>query len=172
VILVASPTLDGSPFGQTVLLATPLENGGHIGFILNKPTGVKLDALFPDDTAAHDVVDGAYLGGPAMLNVMFALTRNAPERPDAAIPLMPGLFAVVHKDAIDHIIRTTPNDARYFFGVMVWEPGQLANQVDGELWDVHPANADIVLRARSSGLWNSLRGPWVNLELDRRTAAG
>ena len=126
---MASPALDGSPFEQTVLLATPLDNGGHIGFILNKPTGVKLDALFPDDTAAHDVEDGAYLGGPAMLSVMFALTRNAPERPDAAIPLMPGLFAVVDKDAIDHIIRTTPNDARYFLGAMVWKPGQLANQV-------------------------------------------
>ena len=176
VILVASPSLDGSPFEQTVLLATPLANGGHIGFILNKPTGVKLDALFPDDTAAHDVEDGAYLGGPVMLSVMFALTRNAPERPDAAIPLMPGLFAVVDKDAVDHIIRTTPNDARYFLGVMVWRPGQLANQVDGELWDVRPANADIVLRARSSGLWNSLRGPWVNLDLDLlpalHTAAG
>ena len=176
VILVASPTLDGSPFEQTVILATPLGNGAHIGFILNKPTGVKLDALFPDDTAAHDVEDGAYLGGPAMLSVMFALTQSAPEKPDAAIPLMPGLYAVVDKDAVDHIIRTTPNDARYFLGVMVWKPGQLANQVDGGLWDVRPANADIALRARSSGLWNSLRGPWVNLELDQlpglHTAAG
>ena len=48
VIVGVSSTLDGSPFEQTVLLATPLGDGGHMGFILNKPTGVKLDALFPD----------------------------------------------------------------------------------------------------------------------------
>ena len=171
-ILVASSTLDGSPFERTVLLATPLAGGGHIGFIINKPTGVKLEALFPDDTATHAVEDSAYLGGPALASVMFAVTSNAPERPDAAIPLMPGLFAVVEKDAIDHIIRNTPNEARYFLGVMVWKPGDLADQVGGNVWEVRPANADMVLRAKSPGLWDSLRGTWANLELDRLPVSG
>ena len=175
-ILVASSTLDGSPYERTVVMATPLGDGGHIGFIINKPIGVKLETLFPDDTAAHAVKDSAYVGGPALASVMFAVTRNTPERPDAAIPLMPGLFAVVEKDAIDHIIRTTPNEARYFMGVMVWKPGDLANQVSGNVWEVRPANADMVLRAKSPGLWDSLRGSWANLELNQppvaRTAAG
>ena len=169
-ILVASATLDGSPFERTVVLVTPLADGGHIGFIINKPTGVKLEALFPDDTAAHAVKDAAYLGGPALVSVMFAVTRNAPERPDAAIPLMPGLFAVLEKDAIDHIIRTTPNEARYFLGAMVWKPGDLADQVSDSVWEVRPANADMVLRAKSPGLWDSLRGTWTNLE--SQSAAG
>ena len=89
-ILVASTTLDGSPFERTVILATPLPDGVHIGFIVNKPTGVKLAALFPEDAAVRGVEDSAYLGGPALVSVMFAVTRNAPESRDAAIPLMPG----------------------------------------------------------------------------------
>ena len=175
-ILVASSNLDGSPYERTVVMATPLGDGGHIGFIINMPIGVKLETLVPDDTAAHAVKDSAYVGGPALASVMFAVTRNTPERPDAAIPLMPGLFAVVEKDAIDHIIRTTPNEARYFLGVMVWKPGDLANQVSAKVWAVRPANADMVLRAKSPGLWDSLRGSWANLELDLlplpKTAAG
>jgi putative AlgH/UPF0301 family transcriptional regulator len=175
-ILVASTALDGSPFEHAVVLATPFRDGAHIGFILNKPTGVKLDALFPDDAAVHRVEDSAYLGGPALQSVMFAVTQDPPESAHPAIPLMPGLVAVVDKDAIDHIIRSTPNEARYFLGVMVWRPGALEEQVDGKLWEVRPANADMILRAKSPGLWDSLRGPWANLELDRlpvsRTAEG
>ena len=166
-ILVASTTLDGSPFERTVVLATPLRDGVHIGFIVNKPTGVKLAALFPEDAAVRGVEDSAYLGGPALVSVMFAVTRNAPESRDAAIPLMPGLFAVVEKDAIDRIIRDTPNEARYFLGMMVWKPGALEEQVGANVWEVRPANADMVLRAKSPGLWHSLHGPWANLELDR-----
>ena len=44
VILVASSALDGSPFEQTVVVAAPLPDGGHIGFIINKPMNVKLGA--------------------------------------------------------------------------------------------------------------------------------
>ena len=80
---------------------------------------------------------------------------------------MPGLFAVVEKDVIDRIIRTTPNEARYFMGVMVWKPGDLASQVSGKVWEVRPANADMVLRAKSPGLWDSLRGSWAKLELNQ-----
>ena len=166
-ILVASSTLDGSPFEQAVVIATPLPDGGHIGFIINKPAGVKLQALFPDDTAAHEVKDAVHLGGPALLSVIFAVTHNAPESPGAAIPLMPGLFAVVDKDAIDRIIQTTPNEARYFLGMMMWKPGDLEGEVSDSVWEVRPANADMVLRAKSPGLWNSLRGTWANLELNR-----
>ena len=163
-ILVASSALDGSPFERTVVLATPLGERGHIGFIINKPIGVTLGTLFPDDTATQAVTESAYLGGPALSTVMFAVTRDPPPRPNAAIPLMPGLFAVADKDAIDHVIRTTPNEARYFLGLVVWVPGELESEVSRGLWDVRPANADTVLRAKSRGLWDSLRGVWANGE--------
>src|ERR1700751_6088423 len=54
-MLVASSGLEGSPLQRAVVLATPLPDGGHIGFIINRPTGVKLQALFPEDAAASRV---------------------------------------------------------------------------------------------------------------------
>src|SRR5438477_5014222 len=53
VTLVATDVLDGTPFEQTVLIAAPLPNGGHVGFIINRPTDVKLATLFPDDTRSR-----------------------------------------------------------------------------------------------------------------------
>jgi putative transcriptional regulator len=165
VMLVASSALDGTPFEQAVVLAAPMPDGGHIGFILNKPTGVKLLALFPEDTAAGKVTESVYLGGPALLPAVVAVTRKAPEGGDAVIPLMPGLVAVLDAATVDRVIQNTPNDARYFLGVMLWEAGDLEDQVSKNTWELRPADADMVFRAKSRGLWNSLRGTMAKLEL-------
>jgi putative transcriptional regulator len=159
VILVASSLVDQTPFQQAVVLATPLDDGSHIGFIINKPAGVKLQELFPDDRAAGNVNESVYLGGPALLPAVFAVTRRPPESAGAAVQLMPDLFAVMDSDAIDGIIATTPNDARFFLGMMVWKPGALEQEVRQSVWELRPADAEVVLHAKSPGLWKSLRGP-------------
>jgi putative transcriptional regulator len=159
VILVASSLLDHTPFQQAVVLVTPLDDGGHIGFIINKPTGVKLQELFPDDQAAGKVKESVYLGGPAFLSSVFAVTLRPPENAGAAVRLMPGLFAVMDSDAIDRIIATTPNDARFFLGMMVWTPGALEQEVRQSVWELRPADAEVVFHAKSPGLWKSLRSP-------------
>ena len=158
IMLVASSGLDGSLLQQAVVLVTPLPDGGHIGFIINRPTDVKLQALFPDDAAASKVKESVYLGGPALLPAVFAVTSTPPENPGTAVPLMPGLFAVMDSDAIDRIIEKAPNDARYFLGMMVWKPDELGEEVRQNVWELRPADADLVLRAKSPGLWRSLRG--------------
>jgi putative transcriptional regulator len=159
VILVASSVLDDTPFQQDVVLVTPLDQGGHIGFIINKPTGVKLQELFPDDQAAGKVKESVYLGGPEFLQTVFAVTRKPPPSAGATVQLMPGLFAVMDSDAIDRIIATTPKEARFFLGMMVWKPGALEEEVRQSAWELRPADVEVVLDAKSSGLWKSLRGP-------------
>jgi putative AlgH/UPF0301 family transcriptional regulator len=162
VLLVASSMLDGSPFEQSVMLAAPLPDGGHIGFILNRRTSVSLHALFPDESATEKVTEPVYLGGTGLLPGVFAVTRNAPEGARGVlVPLMPGVVAVLDAPTVDRIITTTPNDARYFVGLMLWAPDELEEQVNAEQWAVRPADADVVLGAKAFGLWNALRGPWV-----------
>jgi len=164
VILVASSALEGTPFEQAVILAAPMPNGGHIGFIINKPTGLKLKALFPKDSAVRKVKESVYLGGPSLLQSVFAVTRKAPEGGTGVIPLMPGLIAVLDGAAVDRIIKNTPNEARYFLGLMLWEAGDLEDQVSQNTWELRPADVDMVFRAKSPGLWNSLRGTMATLE--------
>ena len=158
VMLVASDSLAGSPFEQTVIVAAPLPQGGHVGFIVNRPTGVKLETLFPEQTSTHKVVEPVYAGGPAMPRAVFAVTRKAPDNSADVFPLMPGLVAVVDAETVDHIIETMPNDARYFVGLMVWAPDELETQVDAGAWDVRPADVESVLPANAKGLWKSLSG--------------
>jgi putative AlgH/UPF0301 family transcriptional regulator len=150
--------------------AADLPNGGHIGFVVNRPTTVKLQALFPDDAGARTVTEPVYIGGPQLVPGLFVIAREAPEG-SSAVPLMPGLVALIDKETIDHVIATTPNDVRYFLGLKLWDADELEDQVDQGAWEVRPADVDTVLRAKAPGLWNSLRGPWVNLDMGARVRA-
>ena len=161
VILVASDSLAGSPFEQTVIVAAPLPDGGHVGFIVNRPSNVKLATLFPEQASAHNVVDPVYAGGPVLSRAVFAVTRKAPDNGGNVLSLMPGLVAVIDAGTVDHIIETTPNDARYFVGLMIWAPDELDEEVDQGAWQVRSADVDTVLPSRSPGLWKSLSGPMI-----------
>ena len=159
VILVATDRQAGSPFEQTVVIATPLENGAHLGFVVNRPTDVKLGRLFPDHAAAQNVVDPVYAGGPMLPSVVFAVMREESViHDDKAAPLMPGVVAVMDGPTLDSNVETRPNDARYFVGLMLWPPDKLAREVDDGIWQVRPASLDAVLPAHATYLWQSLEG--------------
>src|SRR5712692_8402963 len=64
VILVAKPELRDELYGSSILVVTPLGGDQHVGFIVNRPTGVTLGRLFPEHAAAQKVIDPVYLGGP------------------------------------------------------------------------------------------------------------
>ena len=161
VILVASERLAGSPFEQTVILAAPLPQGGHVGFVVNRPTGVKLETLFPEQPSTRNVADPVYAGGPVLSNAVFAVTRKAPENNGNFFAPMPGLVVVIDGATVDRIIETTPNDARYFVGLMFWAPDDLEDEIRNGAWEVRPADVDTVLRANSTGLWKSLEGSMI-----------
>ena len=129
-----------------------------MGFIINRPTEVKLATLFPDDAPSRRANAGVSYGGPMLASAVFALTRKAPDDDSDIVTLMPGLVAVLDAAGVDHVLETAPNDARYFIGLVVWAPGELLAQVDGGAWDVKPADRNLVLRAKSSVLWQELRG--------------
>jgi putative transcriptional regulator len=164
VILVASDRLAGSIYEQTVVLAAPLPQGGYLGFIVNRPTQVKLETLFPQQPSTRNVADPVYAGGPILSNAVFAVTRKAPDNNGNNgnfFSPMPGLVVVIDSATVDRIIETTPNDARYFVGLMFWAPDDLEDEIRNGAWEVRPADVDTVLRAKPTGLWKSLEGPMV-----------
>src|SRR5688500_19856457 len=63
-ILVAHPQFRDLEYRQTVLIAAPAPNGGHVGVILNRPTRRSLGSLFPEHEPSKKVADPVYYGGP------------------------------------------------------------------------------------------------------------
>jgi putative AlgH/UPF0301 family transcriptional regulator len=155
--LVASSQLDGSPFEQTVIVAAPVSDGRHIGFIINRRTSVTLGTLFPDDPAARNVTSPVYVGGPVLPQVVFALTSHVPENAQSFVPLAPGVYAVLDSASVHRLVETAPNDARYFVGLMIWDRNELEEQIRSGFWEAHPTGVRGTVPGHPVGIWTALR---------------
>jgi len=155
-LLVAKPKLSGSAWGSTILIAKPIANGMHIGFIVNKPTQMSLAEAFPEHAPSKKVLDPLFLGGPADLNVVFALVERHAAVDDGAMQITPDLFLATGEKAVDHIIEAEAEHARFFVGAVIWRPGELDQELRRDLWFVDDPDAKLVLRRKTEGLWEEL----------------
>lgn len=152
-LLVAVPELQGA-YTHTAVLAIPLRDGKHFGFILNRATPATLARLYPDHAPSAKVKDPVYFGGPESTNALFALTGRDPGEPSMRV--LGDLYLTGHAGVIDRIIEDTPNEARYFAGFVAWGPGELAAEIDAGYWLVAPADEATVLRHDTASLWEEL----------------
>src|SRR5215470_15029449 len=171
VMLIATERLAGSGYDRTVLVATPLPTGEHLGFVINRPTDVKLATLLPGYAPSRKVVDPVYLGGPALSEALFAVARRGPDG-RSVIPLVQGLVLAMDAGTVDRVIETMPNDARYFVGLVVWLSGELEEEIRAGAWEVQVADPRAVFHANPADLWQELHtGPggsamWVSADCD------
>ena len=156
VILVAKPALRDRLYRGTILIARPLRNGQHIGFIVNRPTPVKLGTLFPDHGPSQKVVEPIYLGGPVSIEVLFALVQRKDSPGKRAMQLTPDLYLVVDRDLVDHIIESEADHARFYAGVVLWARGELDAEIARGFWYVDDADVSLVLRKSTDGMWEEL----------------
>jgi putative transcriptional regulator len=156
IILVAHPAFRDLEYRQTVLIAAPAPNGGHVGVILNRPTRRSLGSLFPEHEPSKKVVEPVFYGGPFSRGALVALVR-AGEAPGAgSVLLMKNLYLAFRANTIDHVIETTPNEARYFVGYVGWRPGELRGEIDRGLWTVANADLELIFRKDTESLWEEL----------------
>ncbi|HSU75791.1 MAG TPA: YqgE/AlgH family protein, partial [Burkholderiales bacterium] len=66
------------------------------------------------------------------------------------------LYVTAHADAVDRIIESTPNDARYFAGFVGWQPGELAAELEAGYWYVAEPDSALFFRHETGGLWDEL----------------
>jgi len=156
VLLVAKRQLQDRIYGSSVLLARPLGEERHVGFIVNKPTNLTLGKLFPKHLPSQKVADPVYLGGPTGPEVIFAMVKGQQSPGGKSLQLAPGLFLAYDSTIVDRIIETQPQQARFFAGMVMWQPHELADEVKRGLWFVLPAKPEIMLRKTTDNLWEDL----------------
>ena len=79
VTLVATPQFTDPDYRATVLLAVPIENGQHVGVIINRPTDRSLASLFPEHAPSKRVRDPVYFGGPMLRQAKYTGSRTSLE---------------------------------------------------------------------------------------------
>ena len=158
IILVAKRDLRDRLYGSTILLARPLGSERHVGVIINKPTQMTLGRLFPTHEPSKKVADPVFLGGPVSTEVIFALVQGRESPGGRSIRILDDLYLAIDSEIVDRVIEKQPGQARFFAGMVLWRPGELAEELKRGLWYTLDAKADMVLRKSTEGLWEELVG--------------
>lgn len=157
VVLVATSVLEQGGYRETVLLAVPRPDGGHFGFVLNRPTTTQLGQLFPDDKASQRVQANVHVGGPHLAGAIFALVQGAPlEAGRGAVQVTPQLHIALDVVAVDRVIEQRADEARFFAGAVVWQPGELIHELGAGAWEVRALDSELLMRADAASLWQQL----------------
>jgi putative transcriptional regulator len=154
-ILVATPELRHALYGSSILVVKPVGGDRHIGFIVNRPTSTTLGKLFPEDGPSQKIVDPVYLGGPVDTQVLFALVERSESPGGNSIEVLPGLYVAVDGPIVDRIIEAGGDHARFVAGLVVWHPGELADEISKGAWYVLEPDPALVMR-KPEGLWEDL----------------
>ena len=156
VVLVAAPALRDPDYRQSVVIAVPVEGNRHIGVIVNRPTRRSLSSLFPEHEPSRKVVEPVYFGGPMSRGAVVAVVKTEKDPGRGSISLTKEMFLAMTVNIVDKVIEETPNNARYYVGYIIWRPGELRLEIDRKLWHVVNADADIIFRKDTQGLWEEM----------------
>jgi putative transcriptional regulator len=158
VLLVAKRNLRDRLYGSSILIAKPIGDERHVGFIMNKPTSMTLGKLFPKHGPSQKVIDPVYLGGPMGPEVIFAMVKDAKSPGGRSLQLANGVYLAYDSAVVDRIIENEPQQARFFAGMVLWAPSELDEEVRRGLWCVLDPQPDLLLRKTTDNLWEELVG--------------
>jgi len=156
-MLLATPELADPVFGQTVLLTAPLREGARIGVILNRPTEHPMQTLFPDHKVLNQIKDNVYYGGPMLPEVMVVLVRTDKDPGQGALKVGNGLFLAISAPLIEKIMQENPSTARCYVGSVIWQAGELDEQIKAGAWAVVQPDTEMIFSRNPENLWESLQ---------------
>ncbi len=156
-MLLASPKLADPVFSQTVLLTAPLKEGARIGVILNRPTDHPIDTLFPDHKVLNQIKDPVYFGGPMLPEVMVVIVRSETDPGQGTIKVGNGLYLALSGPVIEKILRESPQKARCYIGSVLWQAGELDEQIKDGAWSIVQPDNEMIFSRNPEDLWESLQ---------------
>lgn len=154
-LLISEPFLLDSYFKRAVVLLSEHDDQGTLGFILNKPTDVRLnDAVedFPEFDAP------LYFGGPVETDTLFYI-HTLGEKLKGAKPIVNGIWWGGDYDQLKFLIDThqiRPEQIRFYAGYSGWEPKQLEGELKEKAWLVSNANKMFTFFDNPKVLWSQV----------------
>jgi putative transcriptional regulator len=155
--LVATPDIPDPVFEESVILMLPSAQSPLVaGIIVNKPTTITLERLFPRAPVPKNQ-GTAYFGGPVDLNDP-SLVQRASQAPVKATRLFDDVYLSTDAGSIAGMLgQAKPaKEARLFFGRAQWTPDQLHSEILGGAWYIVPARPDLIFSSDPGSVWRTL----------------
>ena len=136
-LLIAPPSLQDPNFKEAVVVVCVNESEGAMGFILNRPSDLKLHEILKDLEIDPKIGDRKVLAGGPVSNyagfIMYEHEEGSPLAPGIeitkSVSITPSL-EVLQKAALNEI----PGRFELLLGYAGWGPGQLDNEMKRGGW--------------------------------------
>lgn len=133
-LLVSEPFLPDPNFERTVVLLCEHNEEGSFGFVLNKPSILKVNEVMEDISLLDNLV---YVGGPVQQDTLHFIHRNAIL--ENAVEIVDHVYWGGSFENLMLLCEThqiAAKDIRFFLGYSGWGPGQLDSELDEDSWIV------------------------------------
>ena len=166
-LLLAMPQVLDPFFHKSVVLLLHHEEEGSFGFIVNRPTEIRLTEILEGMEVAWKGGESAvaHFGGPVqpqLGTVMFGMggtglggpgAENEHTEPEAAVEVVPGLGLTQHVGDLSQLAAQPPAQLRLLLGYASWGPGQLVEEILRNDWLTAPPSLDLIFAPEATGLW-------------------
>ena len=157
--LVASPNIIEPIFSKSVILLIEYDRTGAMGFIINKPSNIKLKNLLLNTKGLFFRNKTIFFGGPVSINSLFAVTlsKNLINNPEA-IKIFDNVYLISRFKSIETLLskKEIRKQLRIFAGYAGWAPGQLEYEILRGDWYIIPADIDNIFFKDTKDIWPDL----------------
>ncbi|MEJ7645528.1 MAG: YqgE/AlgH family protein [Chryseolinea sp.] len=133
-LLISEPYLADPNFERTVVLLCEHNEDGSFGFVVNKPSILKISEVM-DDVKHLD--EKLFVGGPVQQDTLHFLHRNTDI--EKAVRIKDEIFWGGDFGGLMSILDTAairPSDVRFYLGYSGWGAGQLEAELQEDSWIV------------------------------------
>lgn len=150
-LLISEPFLPDPNFERTVVLLCEYNEDGAFGFVINKPSILKLNEIV-EDIKFEDV---AFVGGPVQQDTLHFLHRNGSL--ENAVKIKDTIYWGGDFESLIGQIDTAQlksSDIRFYLGYSGWGPGQLESELQEDSWIVCDYVSDeLLFDTEPSRIW-------------------
>lgn len=133
-LLISEPFLPDPNFERTVVLLCEHNEEGSFGFVLNKPSILKVNEVMEELANVDNLV---FVGGPVQQDTLHFIHRNASL--ENAVEIVERIYWGGAFENLMLLLETrqiAASDVRFFLGYSGWGPGQLEEELDQDSWIV------------------------------------
>jgi putative transcriptional regulator len=160
VLLMAMPQVLDPFFHHSVVLLLHHEDAGSLGFIVNRPTGIKVSEILKGmDVGWRGQEEAlAYFGGPVqpqLGTVLFTPVLPDPGPDDTATEVAPGVALTQHIGDLSRLAEGPPDRFRLLLGYAGWGEGQLLEEILRNDWLTAPVSGDLIFAPDPETVWDA-----------------
>lgn len=154
IILIAEPFMADPQFKKAVVgICDYSRDAGTVGYILNKPTELKMTELISDFPETDSPV---FYGGPVANDTIHYIHRKG-DVLDNSMHVGEGLYWGGDFDKLKFLIKTgvfASDDIRFFIGYSGWSPGQLEQEMKTGSWLIDRFDPNYGFSYKPAEMWN------------------